>query len=276
MEWQTHTYVRARARAKNKNITRHIAQAALLHSNFVLFDHYQLLDNTKCKPTRARALTHITIQNVCSFGFSAFLQFIPVGLIVARYSLACFWSLLLLLLLSKLLLLLLPSSPTPSSLQPISSNPFYMFYGCFVLFNFLFICCRLSVFYLLFFFYAACTFNWYIIAVRTQCVAVLYCVSMLKRCARTQTHTHTLYLYIIYPPHYYLLPYRHLIRTSLRCTHSVRSCHTICVRVYVFISFLSFAFFLILLAHHMKQRKNGNESSVYAYSAAWPVINRRN
>lgn len=42
---KTHIHTRVVKWREETNITRHIAQAVLLHSNFVLFDHYQLLDN---------------------------------------------------------------------------------------------------------------------------------------------------------------------------------------------------------------------------------------
>lgn len=127
--------------------------------------------------------------------------------------------------------------------------------------------CRCFIFY---FFYAACTFNWYIMS------SALLIHSVLYRCWKD---AHTIFAYTltcilcihtrihIYPPHYYLLPYRHLIRTSLRCTHSVRSggikSYDSCTDTFIF----SLSFFLLLLMRNSE--RTGTNPVVYSTFAGW-------
>lgn len=81
--------------------------------------------------------------------------------------------------------------------------PFYIFYGCFVLFNFLFICCR-------------CRYR--------RCLFMIIFTSLCRSHVQNYGEQHIQAWYLLAYT-YYLLPYRHLIRTSLY-THSVRSCET--------------------------------------------------
>lgn len=82
--------------------------------------------------------------------------------------------------------------------------PFYIFYGCFVLFNFLFICCRCRCRCLFRLYFSMPTlFNWQHVQIhRKQPLKCIECIQ--------------------YICHYYLLPYRHLIRPV--CVRIVYDC----------------------------------------------------
>lgn len=203
----------------------------------MLFDHYQLLDNTKCKPTNQHTHHHSKCLLVWIF------------CIFAIYSCwtdrrALFYSLLLVIV---IIIITFRTAAAAAAVVAtvadfVESLLHILWLFCFVLFNFLFICCRLSVFYLVFFSMPHALLTGISCPARCSyvvCCCVVFCIDAEKM------HTHTVYLYI-YPPHYYLLPYRHLIRTSLRCTHSVRSggpCHKdLCFFMHV----------CVLFALHMK------------------------